>query len=225
MKVQNRPLDELKADPANARRHTEDNLRAIAASLEEFGQQRPAVVRADGTVLAGNGMVEAARRLGWHALAVIVAPAEWSDDQARAFALADNRTAELAGWDEAALLASLDALDGTALLEASGFDATALDDLRAKFEEAAPPPPAQPGGYGQGNNNIKYAPTVADYAERYASKQTRLIAMDYPNEIYLWVVDRLAELRAEFDTDTNAEAFVRLVEKVYGLEAPEWITA
>jgi site-specific DNA-methyltransferase (adenine-specific) len=92
-------IGSLKPDPANARKHSKRNLDAIAESLRQFGQQRAAVIRSDGTVLAGNGMLDAARALGWTQVSVTVVPDEWTDDQARAYALADNRTAELAEWD------------------------------------------------------------------------------------------------------------------------------
>lgn len=50
-----RPVADLVLDPANARSHDERNLAAIRDSLARFGQQKPIVVAADGTVLAGNG--------------------------------------------------------------------------------------------------------------------------------------------------------------------------
>lgn len=111
MKVSKRAISKLYEDDQNARRHSQANLEAIRASLERFGQQRAAVIRSDGRVLAGNGMLEAATRLGWTEMFVTVVPDEWSDEQARAFALADNRTAELAEWDQEVLAAQLVDLD------------------------------------------------------------------------------------------------------------------
>jgi len=97
-------IDELRQDPGNARRHDDRNVSAIARSLERFGQRRPLVVArgAGGAlyVIAGNGTLEAARSLEWPSLLVTEVPADWDADKARAYALADNRTAELAGWDE-----------------------------------------------------------------------------------------------------------------------------
>ncbi len=104
------PLDQLTADPQNARVHPERNLAAIEASLARFGQQKPIVVAKDGTVVAGNGTLEAARRLGWDALLCV--QTDLPPDEARAFAIADNRTAELAEWDPAVLLHNSEQLDG-----------------------------------------------------------------------------------------------------------------
>ena len=98
------PIDELCEDPGNARQHDERNVATIARSLERFGQRRPLVVArsAGGAlyVIAGNGTLAAARSLEWPSVLVTEVPEDWDADKARAYALADNRTAELAGWDE-----------------------------------------------------------------------------------------------------------------------------
>lgn len=109
-----RPLDELTPDPRNARTHDERNVDAIAASYRDHGQRKPIVAqrKPDGrlVVRAGNGQLEAARKLGWDGIAVVVV--DESDKDALAFALRDNRTAELATWDLEALGSSLrDATD------------------------------------------------------------------------------------------------------------------
>lgn len=88
----------LTLDPQNARMHDERNIESIAASLKRFGQRRLAVVQKTGLVVkAGNGMVTAAKRLGWTKIAALVVDDD--DVEAAAFAIADNRTAELAEWN------------------------------------------------------------------------------------------------------------------------------
>lgn len=219
MDVERRALETLTLDPLNARRHGDRNLAAIARSLSEFGQRRPVVIRADGTILAGNGLVRAAGQLGWDAVEVTVVPEDWSDDQARAYAIADNRAGDLSEWDDEALLEALDALDGAALLEAAGFREEDLDDLRAEIEEELEDE-RKPGEKTQ--QGERYSPSLSDYAERYAAKTTRFIALDYPNEIYLWVTDRLAAARAEMGLESNAATVLRILEEWTGEEAPEW---
>jgi DNA modification methylase len=103
------PIDDLTPDPANARKHGERNLSAIIDSLRAFGQQKPIVVDRRGVVIAGNGTLEAAKRLGWEEIAVV--RTELDPTQATAFGIADNRTAELAEWDEDVLVSLLDSLD------------------------------------------------------------------------------------------------------------------
>lgn len=105
----------LNPDPRNARGHDERNIKAVADSYDAHGQRKPVVVQRvadNGTrmvVRAGNGQVEAAKRLGWtHVAAVVI---DENDKEAIAFALRDNRTAELAEWDLENLGWSLKALD------------------------------------------------------------------------------------------------------------------
>jgi len=90
-------VDDLQFDPRNARRHNARNLGAIQSSLVEFKQRKNLVVRRDGTVIAGNGTLEIARALGWKWIAAVYV----DDDStmAAAYALADNKTAELSDWD------------------------------------------------------------------------------------------------------------------------------
>lgn len=88
------PIDRLKPLEGNPRR---GDVAAVARSLRRFGQRKPVVARPDGTVIAGNHLLAAAQELGWTELAV-----SWADDDdatAKAFALADNRTAELGSFD------------------------------------------------------------------------------------------------------------------------------
>jgi hypothetical protein len=99
LKLEKIALADLVFDPANARQHDDKNLAAIAGSLKAFGQRKPIVVTADNVIVAGNGTAQAAQSLGWDSLAVVRVPSDWSDAQIKAFALADNKTAELAEWD------------------------------------------------------------------------------------------------------------------------------
>lgn len=129
MKIERRKIDELQPDPDNARKHSDRNLQTIAASLSQFGQRRPVVVRSDNTILAGNGLTQAAELLGWDAVDVTVVPDDWSEEQARAYAIADNRTSDLAEWDEQQLIDSLNSLNDDELLAAAGFSENEYNDL------------------------------------------------------------------------------------------------
>jgi len=124
MKIETRPIDSLKRDPENARTHDKRNIDAIASSLDKFGQRKPLIVTPVGTILAGNGTWAAAKQLGWSEITVSVTPADWDYATAKAYALADNRTAELADWDTSVLASQLIELDSVGW-EAKdlGFDA------------------------------------------------------------------------------------------------------
>lgn len=99
LQIETVKINALTPDPNNARKHDAKNLDAITGSLKLFGQRKPIVVTPDNIVVAGNGTLEAAKQLGWDEIVVARTPRGWSWEQIKAFALADNRTAELAEWD------------------------------------------------------------------------------------------------------------------------------
>ena len=123
-------IDTIEYDPFNVREHDERNIEAIKSSLARFGQQKPIVVKKDGTVIAGNGTLGAMRMLGYKE--IVIVETELEGEEAVAFAIADNRTAELAAWDDQALAQALDQLEGD-LLPASGFDQIDIDVLLASL--------------------------------------------------------------------------------------------
>ena len=127
MKIETIAVAELSLDPSNVRKHSRRNLDAIKASLRKFGQQKPIVVDAKGIVLAGNGTLTAAKELGW--TEIQATRTELAGVDATAFAIADNRTAELAEWDEKLrdVLESLKAEDYP--LDEIGFDENELGAL------------------------------------------------------------------------------------------------
>ena len=110
MNITQTAISELSLDPKNARKHSQRNLDAIANSLKKFGQRKPIVVHR-GVVLAGNGTLEAAKSLGWTMISVTEVPDDWDMDTAKAYALADNRSSELAEWDDSVLASQLLELD------------------------------------------------------------------------------------------------------------------
>ena len=125
---------ELCSDPANARRHGERNMEAITASLRRFGQQKPIVVDRTGVVVAGNGTLEAARKLGWLSILGVETALQGTDRTA--YAIADNRTGELAEWDDEILAAQLKALQEEDIdLDSLGFSD---EDLARLMDEARP---------------------------------------------------------------------------------------
>jgi len=121
------PVADLEFYPGNARTHDDAALRE---SMATNGQYRPIVANTrTRQVLAGNGTLAAARALGWGQVAVT-----WVDvdeDAARRIVLVDNRANDLAGYDEAMLLAMLrDVPDMTG----TGYDADYLDALLSRVD-------------------------------------------------------------------------------------------
>jgi len=128
MKIETMPVASLCHDPKNLRKHPEDNLESIKTSLTRFGQQKPIVVDQNNIVIAGNGTLMCARDLGWEKIAVV--RTKLNGDEAVAFAIADNRSAELAMWDETALKDVLQELqkNNSLMFDATGFDQKWLDE-------------------------------------------------------------------------------------------------
>ena len=122
-------ISSLSLDPANVRKHPEKNIQSIIASLKRFGQQKPIVVDANGIVRAGNGTLMAAQQLGYTEIAIVRSPLKGSE--ATAYAIADNRTAELAEWDEGSLAEQLAALqiEDEELALATGFDEADIGEM------------------------------------------------------------------------------------------------
>ena len=129
LRIEQVDLAALTVDPANTRRHDGRNLEAIQASLSAFGQQKPIVVDAADKVIAGNGTVWAARALGWSSIAAV--RTSLNGAEAIAFAIADNRTAELAEWDDDALAVTLAGLQNDPGVDylAAGFSDQEIREL------------------------------------------------------------------------------------------------
>lgn len=126
------PVDRLTPYERNARTHSPEQVAKIAASIVEFGFNNPILVDSGQGIIAGHGRMAAARRLNLPEVPVIVLD-HLSESQRRAYVLADNRLAELAGWDMQLLADELRDLNDDGFdLEAAGFDddtlAALLDD-------------------------------------------------------------------------------------------------
>ena len=123
------PVGSLFENPANPR-HNEAAVPHVAASLRRFGWQQPIVAKLTGEVVAGHTRLKAARELGMET--VPVARFEGTDLDATAFAIADNRTAEFAEWDQAALADLLEELRAEDSLDGVGYSG---DDIDLLLEE------------------------------------------------------------------------------------------
>jgi site-specific DNA-methyltransferase (adenine-specific) len=145
MKIESLAIEALTPDPTNARQHDEKNLKAIEGSLTMFGQRKPIVITEAGVIVAGNGTVAAAKNLGWEKIDAVRVPSDWTADQVKAFALADNRTAELGKWDTKVLNAQLlEFVESELDIEALGFELPQVLELETGEEDELPEPPAVP---------------------------------------------------------------------------------
>jgi len=133
-------IDTIQLDPANARKHNEKNLAAIRGSLSAYKQRKLVIVNKNTNCIeAGNGTYTAGKALGWKWIAVLFV----DDDPmtATGFAIADNRTSELAEWDQEVLSQQLDAMALPGVEE--------LDEMFTDLIEAHQTPEFNPTGLSE----------------------------------------------------------------------------
>lgn len=142
-RVERKPIDWLQPYPQNARVHSPEQVEQLRASLKAYGWTIPVLAREDGTIIAGHGRVEAALLEGMTEIPVIVATG-WSEEQCRAYALADNQITLNSSWDKELL--SLEVQDLATLgvdLEALGFEPVELQTLLDGPKENLPAVPPE----------------------------------------------------------------------------------
>ena len=123
------PIEILAAYHRNARTHSPSQIRQIAASITAFGFTNPVLIDRNNTIIAGHGRVAAAKRLGMDRVPTIRLES-LSDDEIRAYVMADNRLAEKAGWDKSILAIELQYLinlDTNFDVTLTGFDVPEID--------------------------------------------------------------------------------------------------
>lgn len=149
-RLERRLIDVLVPYARNARTHSEGQVDQIAASIREWGWTTPVLITEENTIIAGHGRVRAARKLGLTDLPVMVATG-WSKAQIQAYAIADNKLALNAGWDEALLALEIEELQGAGFeIELIGFNDTEIAFICASAvtgltdPDEVPEPPANP---------------------------------------------------------------------------------
>lgn len=139
-KIELWPVARIHPYARNARRHSAAQIEQLRASFRRFGWTMPLLVREDGTLIAGHGRFEAAKLEGFTEMPVIVATG-WSDEQCRAYALADNKLAETSEWDQDLLSLELTELSASGSdLGVIGFSEKELARLMPSSEPSANAP-------------------------------------------------------------------------------------
>lgn len=113
LKIEYLPLEALKPYERNAREHGERDLKAIEASIRDFGFNDPIGVWGDNIIVEGHGRLLAAMERGLKTVPVIRLD-HLTDEERRGYALAHNRTAELSSWNfdlQASELADISSFD------------------------------------------------------------------------------------------------------------------
>jgi DNA modification methylase len=137
LKITYRPIGELKGNPRNSRTHNKRQIRQIANSIKAFGFANPVLLDETSTIVAGHGRVAAAKLLGMEMVPTIQL-AGLSEDQIRAYVIADNRLAENAGWDDEILaieLQHLVTIESDFDVTITGFEIAEIDLRLSGAEE------------------------------------------------------------------------------------------
>ena len=143
LEVEYLPVGTLRPWPNNPRTHSKKQIHQIANSIREFGFTNPVLVDANKIIVAGHGRVEAAKLLGMLSVPSICID-HLSQDQKRAFIIADNRLALNAGWDPEILKIEFQNLSVADLefdLEITGFKSAEIDLI---LDDASKQPTADP---------------------------------------------------------------------------------
>lgn len=131
MKIEMWKITDIKPYDRNPRKN-DNAVEAVANSIKEFGWKQPIVIDSDGVIIAGHTRYKAARKLHITEIPVIVAD-DLTEEQVRAYRLADNKSGEQAEWDGALLQIELDNIFDFDMSQ-FGFDAEILSGAENKIE-------------------------------------------------------------------------------------------
>ena len=151
MQIEKRQLSELIPYINNSRKHSDDQVTQIAASIKEFGWTNPILVDGDNGIIAGHGRIMAAKKLNMTEVPVIEL-AHLSKEQRKALIIADNKLALNSDWDSNLLAIELKDLQDLGFdLNLTGFNADELANLLLPEqvagltdEDAIPETPIEP---------------------------------------------------------------------------------
>ena len=124
MKIEERGINEIKPYERNPRKN-DQAVDSLVNSIKAFGFKIPIIIDKDGVIVAGHTRYKAAKKIGMETVPCIIAD-ELTDEQLKAFRLADNKTHELSGWVFDVLF---DAMDETSFdMRQFGFGGMVKDD-------------------------------------------------------------------------------------------------
>lgn len=218
------PIESLHPHPQNYRSHPDEQVNDLVASLQRFGPTRSIVVQ-DGPdgylIVAGHGLVEAAKKLQIKELRADIIPADWTPAQVKGYLVADNNLSNKSSDDETMLAELLQEQANSGYdLASLGTDDEALrqmlDDIRdtlridqERYEEVID------------GSDREFGKTPEEYLERYNTTDVRQIVLIYDSQEYARVMAILADLRKREKVETNTEAVTILFEEYvsrYNLE-------
>jgi DNA modification methylase len=173
MQIEMLPPHALRPYSRNARTHSKGQIKQIAASMKRFGFTNPILVSDDYEIIAGHGRFEAAKLLGLAGVPV-VRLSRLSEDERRAYVLADNRLAEKAGWDREILAIELQELIALNFdIDLTGFAMPEIDLILDEAREAG-----EPAGPEDMHPEMSAGPSVSRTGDLWLLGNHRLLCGD-----------------------------------------------
>ena len=186
MNIVEKRLNELKPYENNPRIN-DGAVKFVKSSIEEFGFKVPIVIDKDGVIVAGHTRYKASQELGLETVPCVVAD-DLTDEQVKAFRIADNKTAEKASWDLDALKTEMEELE-----EIDGIDMR--DFGFGDFEISALTEDMEAEGY---DNELMDA--FSEHSEEALKKQRVIITYETEEEqLYLEKLLQVTELKVCYD--------------------------
>jgi len=147
---------EIKPYTKNAKKHPKKQVEQVAKSIKEFGMNQPIVVDKQGVIIVGHGRYEALKSLGWEIKDEYIKVVDLTEEQAKAYRLADNKLNE-SDWEMSLVIDELKGLSNE-MLDLTGFDKDLVIEADEKDEEV-PEAPAEPKSrlgdlYELGNHRV-----------------------------------------------------------------------
>lgn len=188
MNITNIPLKNLKPYENNPRKN-DDAVKYVAESIKEFGFKVPIVIDKNNVIVAGHTRYKAAKKLKMSEVPCIIAD-DLTDEQIKAFRLADNKVAEKAEWDFDLLNAELDDIIDLDM-ELFGFEDALQDDaeeaVEDEFEVELPAEPKSKLGdiYQLGNNRLMCGDSTVleDVEKLMGGEQADMLLTDPPYNV------------------------------------------
>ena len=189
-------INSIEAHPKNVR---QGDIGAISESLKTHGQYRPIVVdRRTNRILAGNHTWKAAKALGWQQISAGFVETK-DDDEALRILLADNRTTDLAVYDDNNLADLLKALAATDTgLEGTLFDGDDLDDLLFKLE----------GSVGF----VADRPSAPELIAEFELTDSRNLVLPFAKKDIEQIKQKLQTLMTELNKQSYSEVLIYLLD-------------
>jgi hypothetical protein len=200
-KIEMVAIEKLLPYAQNSRSHSEAQVDQICASIVEFGFTNPVLTDGKRGVIAGHGRLMAAKKLGMQKVPTIEL-SYLTENQKRAYIIADNRIAENSSWDDEILAAELGALQLENFnLELTGFGLEDFENLQH----------VQPDAEEDTETHTIRGKTPTEKLEKYLAKEIKQLTLFYEKDDYSYVLGVLKEYAKNHGLDNNSTALLNLL--------------